>query len=229
MRRSREGLEREIRLFRTGSYTEMVKFRLRSLTLTVRAVVFFAPYMLGVFLLGMWTWKFGLLRRVEEHLRLIKRLLWGGLLVGASGNFLFLILPELMRSRPTRLAGSVIGLGFFIGNPALCVFYVALIVLLARTIVGRRILAPLAAVGRMALSNYLLQSILGSLLFYSFGFALFGTTGPLANLLLTLPVFALQIVLSNAWLRKFRFGPAEWLWRSMTYGKVQSMRIRGEA
>jgi uncharacterized protein len=225
MRQRRAELEREIRLFRSGRYVEMVRFRLQMLPLTLRAVVFFAPYMLGVFLLGMFTWKVGLLRRVEEHLRSIKRLLWGGLVVGASGNFAFLILPELIRSRPTLFVGSLMGLGFFIGNPALAGCYVAVIVLLARTSPGRRLLAPLAAVGRMALSNYLLQSVLGSLLFYSFGLGLFGTTGPLANLLLTLPIFALQIVLSNAWLRRFRFGPAEWLWRTMTYGKLQPLRL----
>jgi uncharacterized protein len=81
-----------------------------------------------------------------------------------------------------------------------------------------------AAAGRMALSNYLAQSVIFSLLFYSFGFGLFGRFGSANAALIGLAVFAAQLVVSEWWLRHFRFGPAEWLWRSLTYGRWQPMK-----
>jgi uncharacterized protein len=83
---------------------------------------------------------------------------------------------------------------------------------------------PFAAIGRMALTNYLLQSIICTTLYYSYGLALFGKVGPLVGLAPSLIIYAAQVVFSQAWLQKFQFGPAEWLWRSMTYGSIQSMR-----
>jgi uncharacterized protein len=76
----------------------------------------------------------------------------------------------------------------------------------------------------MALSNYLAQSAIFSLLFYGFGLGLFGRLGSAITAPLGLAVFAAQLVASEWWLRQFRFGPAEWLWRSLTYGRRQPMR-----
>lgn len=76
----------------------------------------------------------------------------------------------------------------------------------------------------MALSNYLLQSVVCTTLFYSYGFGLFGQVGPAAGVLLSCAIYALQIPLSVWWMRRFRFGPAEWLWRSLTYGRRQRLQ-----
>jgi uncharacterized protein len=80
----------------------------------------------------------------------------------------------------------------------------------------------------MALSNYLLQSVLGAIVFYGFGFGLMGKLGSAAQIAVALGLFALQVGLSHLWIARFRFGPAEWLTRSLTYGKAQPMR-RGSA
>jgi uncharacterized protein len=79
----------------------------------------------------------------------------------------------------------------------------------------------------MALSNYLLQSLVCTAIFYSFGFALFGRVSAALGLLLTVAIFLIQIPLSVWWLRRFRFGPVEWLWRSLTYWQRQPMRVSG--
>ena len=76
----------------------------------------------------------------------------------------------------------------------------------------------------MALSNYLAQSVIFSLLFYGFGFGLFGRLGSVTAALLGLAVFAAQVVANAWWLRHFHFGPAEWFWRSLTYGEWQPLR-----
>jgi uncharacterized protein len=74
-------------------------------------------------------------------------------------------------------------------------------------------------VGRTALSNYIFQSAVGTSVFHGHGLGLFGTVGPAACALLVLVIFAVQVVLSAWWLRHFRFGPVEWVWRCLTYGR----------
>jgi uncharacterized protein len=106
-----------------------------------------------------------------------------------------------------------------VGNMTLCLGYLAAVVLAMTTATGRRLLAPFAPVGRTALSNYIFQSAVGTALFYGHGLGLFGTVGPAACSLLVLAIFAVQLVLSAWWLRNFQFGPVEWLWRCLTYGR----------
>jgi len=88
----------------------------------------------------------------------------------------------------------------------------------------RRILTPFAAVGRTALTNYLMQSVLCTLFFYHYTTGLFGRIGPAMALVPTVVLYSAQVVISNWWLQRYRFGPMEWLWRGMTYGKFPAMR-----
>jgi uncharacterized protein len=85
-----------------------------------------------------------------------------------------------------------------------------------------RLLAP---VGRMALTNYLSQSFLFVALFYGVGLGLIGKIGAAACLLISIIFFGIQIIVSRWWVRNFRFGPFEWIWRSLTYGMIQPFRI----
>lgn len=78
-----------------------------------------------------------------------------------------------------------------------------------------------AAAGQMALSNYLAQAMIFSMLFYGFGFGLFGQLGSAITMLIGVAVYVGQLAVSYIWLRRYRFGPAEWLWRSLTYGRWQ--------
>jgi uncharacterized protein len=87
----------------------------------------------------------------------------------------------------------------------------------------RRILMPFAAVGRTALTNYLMQSVLCTLFFYHYTTGLYGRVGPAMGLVFTVILYGAQVVISNWWLKSYRFGPMEWLWRGMTYGKFPAM------
>jgi uncharacterized protein len=85
--------------------------------------------------------------------------------------------------------------------------------------------ARVMAVGRMALSNYLGQSILGALVFYTVGFGLFGRYTGWQIYIYVFAVWVFQLGFSHWWLGRYRFGPAEWLWRSLTYRQKQPLRI----
>jgi uncharacterized protein len=76
----------------------------------------------------------------------------------------------------------------------------------------------------MALSNYLMQSLICTTIFYSYGLGLFGSVGRATGLGLAVGIYAAQVAFSVWWLNRFQFGPMEWLWRSLTYGKRQPLR-----
>ena len=82
----------------------------------------------------------------------------------------------------------------------------------------------LAAVGQMALSNYLFHSITASVVFLGWGFGLAGRFDYAAQLLIVVGIWIVQLIISPIWLQSFRYGPAEWLWRTLTYGRAQPMR-----
>src|SRR5213078_889825 len=102
--------------------------------------------------------------------------------------------------------------------------YAALLLLAFQTRVGTRLLAPLAATGRMALTTYLTQSVFCTTLFYSYGLGWFGRVGYTGMFEITVVLFAVQMAASVWWLRRYRFGPVEWLWRTLTYGRAPAMR-----
>ena len=79
---------------------------------------------------------------------------------------------------------------------------------------------PFSYVGRMALTNYLLQSLICTTIFYSYGLGLYGRVGPLADFFLGVAIYGPQVPLSRWWLSTHRYGPMEWLWRRLTYGRI---------
>ncbi|MEH7224901.1 DUF418 domain-containing protein [Bacillus sp. JJ1566] len=114
-----------------------------------------------------------------------------------------------------------------IGGPGTAVLYATSVVLLMRLPIWKKLLSPLAFVGRLSLSNYLFQSIVCTLLFYGYGLGLYGKVELYTGFILTIVIFIVQIGLSYLWLKKFRFGPFEWIWRTLTY--AQKVDIRKKA
>ena len=164
----------------------------------------------------------------QRRLRRIHRrsvLVLGGALVGYLGVGIAGAGLGFARS-PWTHWGLDVAIGSFF-DPALVLFYASGSAILLRRAAWQRASARLGAVGRIALTSYLGQTASALLLFPSFGLALFGRTSPAANVLLALGVFSLQIAFAQWWLRRFRFGPIEWLWRSLTYLQPQPMRVSG--
>jgi len=128
-------------------------------------------------------------------------------------------------SADVQLAGDLL---FAFGTPALALGYAATLVLAAQTSRGRVALAPLAGVGRMGLTVYLTQTLAFTTLFYGYAFGQVFRLGPVAVTAWAVVIFAVQVVACQWWLRRFRFGPAEWLWRSLTYLKWQPLRLRSD-
>ena len=108
---------------------------------------------------------------------------------------------------------------------ALSLGYAATVVLLWQDPKWQRRLLPFSYVGRMALTNYLMQTVIATTLFYSYGFGLYGRFGPLADFFIGLVIYAVQVPLSRWWLSTHRYGPMEWLWRRLTYGPTSTSSV----
>jgi uncharacterized protein len=115
----------------------------------------------------------------------------------------------------------------YFGSMAVALGHVGLVLWLFRTWPAAAWFGRLAAVGRMAITNYLMQSVICTTLFYGYGFGLFGRLDYAWQLVVVAAVWALQLVLSPWWLRRFYFGPVEWLWRWLTYGARPPLRRSG--
>ncbi len=112
----------------------------------------------------------------------------------------------------------------YVGSVGVCLGYVALAMLLVKGAAGVWFADRLAAVGRMALTNYIGQSVLATWIFYGHGLGLFERVGPPGQMAVVAGIWALQLGWSPWWLARFRFGPLEWLWRSLSYRRWQPMR-----
>lgn len=116
----------------------------------------------------------------------------------------------------------------YVGSLFVAMGHVGIVMLICKAALLRGPMARLAAVGRMALSNYLLQSLICTTLFEGWGFGLYGRLDRFALLGVVASVWLLQLIVSPIWLRHFRFGPMEWLWRSLAYWRIYPMRATGE-
>ncbi|MCP5107532.1 MAG: DUF418 domain-containing protein [bacterium] len=223
-----EKCDGDIATYRDGNYFDMTLHRFGVLKKTGFLIVYAGWGTLALFLLGIWGWRRGILQDIEGNLKFLKRVLWFSLPVGVVFTAGFFLMRFLFKIPPTPAVVSLGRLAYTIGEIGMCLFFVSGIVFLYRKGKWPRLWSSLAAVGRMAFSNYVFQSVVCTFIFYSYGLKLFGKTGPLVNFLLVIVVFAIQIPLSVWWGRHFRFGPVEWLWRSLTYGKRQPMRLKKE-
>lgn len=187
----------------------------------------YLPWLLGRFLLGYYAGRRGLFERDGAgHLALFRRLLIGGLVCAAVGT------PVIVLARTGAFAGSAISLPVQFGLIALAEMawlglaaaYASAIVLLLQRPGPRRWLLVLAPVGQMPLTTYLSQSLVATFLFYGWGLGLSGQLGAAACLGIAVAIYALQVVGCRLWLARFRFGPVEWLWRTLVYGRAQPMR-----
>ncbi len=176
-------------------------------------------------LLGLFAARRRFLHDIPANRTFIWRVFWWGLALGIVCTSVSLLAEHISNPALPFLTRRLRILLWAIGSPALCFFYASAIVLLAQREGWKRRLAPLAFVGRMALTNYLLQTVIGVTFFYNYGLGFYGKVGPAAGFGLTLLLYGCQVPLSVWWLRRFRFGPAEWLWRTLTYGRLQPMRV----
>lgn len=217
-----------VRVHSTGSLAEVARYSFdftRDRWTASLAGYLWIIFPLQLMMIGLLIGRSGVLRQVTQKKHLFQLAWWGGLAAGLG--LMWLTGPVFTWASAAGWnpwVGAIGNILFVAAGLTLAVAYGAGIFLLFQYDAARRLLAPLGAVGRMALTNYLLQTVITVWLFWGFGLGWYGRFGAGRVEIVALLVFAAQAVFSILWLRYFRYGPVEWLWRCGTYWKMLPMR-----
>lgn len=179
---------------------------------------------LGLFLLGLWIGRRAIAAAPEAHRHFLSQVMKWGYVVGLPAAALSVAAYHGHILDGTPDGAMVRAVGYALGVPALTLAYAATIARLWAD-GKRRFISLFAPAGRMALTNYVGQTLINSALFLGIGLGWMGRTPYWAILPLSILVFAGQTLFSRWWLARYRYGPLEWAWRSLTYGKAQPMRL----
>jgi len=218
-----ESFDKELRVHR-GGYAGIAKERAGSLVRGQTLGFLLGGFLMaaGRMLMGMGLMKLGVFS-AERSRRVYAWMVALGYGVGLP----LVILDAYQQLQHPSFMEYYLAGGFaynYIGSIIVALGHVGVVMLVVKAGALRRLTTRFAAMGRMALSNYLFQSILCTTLFYGYGLGLFGTIHRAGLAGIVAAIWALQLYYSPIWLRHFRFGPVEWLWRSLTYWKAQPMR-----
>ncbi|PKP39238.1 MAG: hypothetical protein CVT98_02570 [Bacteroidetes bacterium HGW-Bacteroidetes-15] len=207
------------------NYLAMIGIRAREVGLYYSGFFNVFPSIMSMFLIGFALGKSGKLNDIEGNKPFFRKLFAITLLLG-------LPLAALNAYGITTYSRLVFDLnamyqtfGLYLGAPILALAYFSGGILLFHSFSNSKFLIAVASAGRMALTNYLMQSIICTTLFYGYGFGLFGKISVLEGIVISISLWLCQLPLSYWWLKKYKFGPAEWLWRSITYKQWQSNKL----
>jgi uncharacterized protein len=214
----------EAKTMSTGSYADVVRLRAKHFAEHAPQEAGFASLLIGMFLIGTWFIRSGVMENTGAHLPMFRKLAYIGLPAGiALGILGSLLATSHVPGAQQDGFGLAHGL-LTIGNLPASLGYVAMIVLMLHSRSPLSKVNVLAPFGRMALTNYLLQSVVMSSVFFGYGLGYWGL-GRGAQVLFAVALCAVLIAFSHWWLARFRYGPAEWLWRAVTYMQLPAMRI----
>lgn len=214
-------------MIRHGSYFDQLKMLLSGFFYRYGDLFFQSRIfkVLGMFILGY------LLGKNDYYLQILanKEMLWKivivGLLIGLPANYMLALYMKTDGYNQLKPDGIYRTIAYAFGVVPLAMLYVALFFLSNATSFGKKLQRILAPAGKMAFTNYIMQSVIGCFIFYGIGLGLATTMGPVYSTLIAILVFIVQIIYSHIWLIYFRFGPIEWLWRSFTHKKWQPMKL----
>jgi uncharacterized protein len=210
----------------SGSYADATWQRLKSTGMLLSNITMFGFIAFGLFLLGAWFVRSGAIARPGEFPRMYATLRWVAWPLGLLTMLGSVALAPTMDFATFNLRVSTAFALQMLANLLMCLGYVAWVMRALASAPWQRPLAWLAPAGRMALTNYLMQSLVCTWIFYGYGLGYFEQLPRAWQPVFALVLFGLQVALSRLWLSRFRFGPVEWLWRSLTYAKLQPLRLR---
>lgn len=184
---------------------------------------------IGMFLIGYVIGRSDFYKNLRQHKKTVLTIISLGLIIGLTFNYFlatYMSSDKIGEYYDLKLSGWYLTIFYALGVVPLALSYVGLMMLGFQTKQGNRLLLMVAPVGKMAFTNYIMHSLIGNFVFLGAGLDMMGQVGPVYFTLFGIAVFIFQIIFSTLWLRNFQFGPVEWIWRSLTYKKLQPFNIK---
>jgi uncharacterized protein len=206
-------------VYGSGSFLDILAFRSAETGRFILPLLLsIVPQTAGLMLCGIAAWRSGVVREPHRYRHLLWTICVSALAIGGTVTSL-----QVFSNATGRTLAIPSGLLRLCSYIPLAFSYAAGVLLWIPTARVTGITALVASVGQMALTNYLTQSVVLGVIFYGYGFGLFGRLGSAPAALIGISLYTGQLFVSRMWLRRYRFGPVEWLWRSVTYGRMQRM------
>ncbi len=213
-----------LNVYATGSFSDIIRIRLTEYNYIFSSMFFFIPNILGIFLIGFVIARKKLLYNTVENHKILNKALLFFTPLALIGNFMLVYYGEKSSMVYIDMNDVLYFLASSIGGISMAAVYIIVLFKIHNSHFTKKIILAVTRTGRMALTNYLTQSIIATTLFFSYGFALYGQINIWQGMLITLGIYLVQVVWSYYWLKHFKFGPMEWLWRSLTYAKIQALK-----
>jgi uncharacterized protein len=212
-------LQTETQAYREGPYDQLFKFRALSWAIILFVCLIGFGWEIGAMMFfGAALFKAGLFTPERSHW--FRRFCLVGLILGLPMCVAGAFAQRYVPGTPGALLAAILQM---IGGPLLSLGYLGAIALAVDRGWAPGLTGALANTGRMALTNYLTQTVVATTIFYYYGLGLFAQTTRVERVGIVLTVYCIQLVVSSIWLRYFQFGPMEWLWRSLTYMRLQPL------
>ncbi len=215
-------------IVKTFSWWDILKDNLAGIFYRYGYLIFISRIskVFGMFLIGFVIGRTNFYKKMADHKKMIALIIFAGLSIGLPANYM---LAHYMATEggdyfQLKEKGLYQTIVYAFGVAPLALAYVGIFMIAFQTHFGKRYLLLLAPVGKMAFSNYIIQSLVGNFVFLGAGLGLMGKIGPVWYTAFGIGFFIIQIIYSTVWLKYFNFGPLEWLWRSATYKKWQTMK-----
>ena len=206
---------------RRGSYAEIFEWNAERKNIVIYSLPFYLWDIFLMMVLGMALFKLGILQG-ERSLSFYKKLAAVSFAIGLSVNFieLYLFTSSGFDYRYSRVFLS----SYDLGRLGMALGYISVVNIVIKADVLKVIRQKLQNVGRMALTNYILHSIICMVLFTGVGFSLVNELSRANLYLIVLAIWVFQIYFSGYWLKRYQAGPLEWLWRNMTYKRTFQLK-----
>jgi len=216
-------------VFSNESWWNVTKHRLKfSGQMLMMTPVFTLILLLPIFLIGYWFIASGTIKNHRQNRHIFKPMAIIGLGLGLGLNVAALM---ILQHPVARISMSLIATGqvlFGLGQFVLSAGYLGAVVMLLGSDKWAARMKWLAPIGRMALTNYIMHSVILTTLFYGYAAGFYGQISRAPQMLIVVAIVLFQVAFSTWWLSRYRFGPLEWLWRSLTYKELQPMRITSQ-
>lgn len=218
-------------LMKNGTWFDQLKANITGFFFRYQYLFFVSrvPKVLGMFLIGYVVGRSEFYKNIAQHKKLIYWIIGVGLVIGLPANYFLAhymstAMGDYFQLKPKGWYQTIV---YALGVVPLAMAYVGIFMLCFQKTSCKKIMLLMAPAGKMAFSNYIMQSLVGNFVFLGAGLGYMGQVGPVYFTLFGILFFIIQIIISTFWLRYFNYGPVEWLWRSGTYGKWQPMRREG--
>lgn len=216
----------EIAAFTQGSYIKATEYRLGfMLFMLIFAIPFSFMMLLPIFILGYWLVSSGVMKNYRQYTGVFKAIAWVGISMGLVMETAGLLVAQHPVANQVSLILAVGETLFYIGQLVMTAGYFGLVMCLLSIEKWLQRLSVFAPMGRMALTNYISHSVILTSIFYGYAGGYFGEISRAPQMLIVFAIILFQLLFSRWWLNNYAFGPLEWLWRCLSYKKLQSMRI----